>query len=280
MSARTSLLTLIQNELAADAYDDDVTARLLPASELPVRAEIRAKENGVFCGESIVAAFGDIVGRAGILTLIAKDGDRVQSGDLLLKLELPGALCLSIERTLLNLLGMACGTATLTRRYVDAVEGCGTRILATRKTIPGLRALQLEAVRAGGGWVHRRSLSDGILIKENHQQFVLPEVLLDRARATRSPLHRIEIEVQDAVLLSRVLEHSPDVIMLDNFSVEGARKALREIGGRCEVEISGGINLETVRGYAELGVQYISVGRLTHSAPALDISLDIRTESV
>jgi nicotinate-nucleotide pyrophosphorylase (carboxylating) len=166
-----------------------------------------------------------------------------------------------------------CGVATLTNRFVAQAKK--TKILSTRKTTPGLRALELMAVQAGGGHVHRRSLSDGILIKDNHLMEMLPFDAIMKARMAASPLHRVEIEVRNEKELLQALEAKPDIIMLDNFDIESARKAISIVDKRCLIEISGGISLENVGAYAALGADYISVGRITHSAPACNLGLDL-----
>jgi nicotinate-nucleotide pyrophosphorylase (carboxylating) len=182
---------------------------------------------------------------------------------------------LSAERTALNLLGRLSGIATLTAVYVEAVAGTGARIADTRKTTPGLRALEKHAVRCGGGMNHRFGLDDAILIKDNHVVAcggVGPA--LQRARAHAGHLVRIEVEVDSLQQLHEALPHAPDVIMLDNFSLEDLRTAVARAAGRVTLEASGGVNLQTVRAIAQTGVDVISVGALTHSAPVLDIGLD------
>lgn len=269
----------LQRDLEIDRAEDDVTARLLGlGSDLPCQASVIAKEAGVFCGEKICFALQALYQTQLTVKVLAKDGSLVQKGDSLVVLQGPTALCLSVERSLLNFLTHLSGIATLTKRFVEAVRPLPVKILATRKTLPGLRDFQLMAVEAGSGTVHRRSLSDGILVKENHIQMASEEALLVNAESLRSPLHRIEVEVQNLVQLGHVLEHTPDVIMLDNLSLEDMKLGISLIrkqgGGRIRIEASGGVNLETVRSIAELGVDYISVGMLTHSAPALNLSLE------
>jgi nicotinate-nucleotide pyrophosphorylase (carboxylating) len=182
---------------------------------------------------------------------------------------------LSAERTALNLLGRLSGVASLTRAYVDAVEGTGARIADTRKTTPGLRHLEKYAVRCGGGLNHRFGLDDAILIKDNHVAACggVGEALR-RARAAAGHLMKIEVEVDSLAQLEEALPHHPDVIMLDNFSLGDLAAAVRIAGGEVTLEASGGVNLQTVRGIAETGVQVVSVGALTHSATVLDIGLD------
>lgn len=266
---------LIEVELATDRAFDDVTTRLLEAKFPACEAVVKTKQKGVFCGEVVVAALKQIFEGEADFHCLAYDGKVIEPGTSVVQIKTTVGLCLTIERTLINFLAHLSGVATLTRKFVDQVEGYNTKILATRKTLPGLRELQLMAVRAGGGHIHRRNLSDGILIKDNHLAFLAEQDVLQRARAHRSPLHRIEIEVQSMESLKVVLQNPPDVIMLDNFSLEDMKKAVALIGKACEIEASGGIELNTAKAVAQLGIPYISVGQLTHSAPSLNLSLDI-----
>jgi nicotinate-nucleotide pyrophosphorylase (carboxylating) len=271
----------ISAECEVDRVNDDVTVQLLGANKtLPARAILKAKEPGVFSGATVLEAFKSLFeGQVEIFSQ-RKDGDLLKIGDQILRMEGPAGRCLSLERTLINYLSYLSGVATLTKKFVDAVKPHATQILATRKTIPGLRDLQLEAVVAGGGRIHRRSLSDGILIKENHQIFEQPKNILERSLWERSPLHRVEIEVQDFSTLEFVLETPPDVIMLDNFSETDLLRAISKIrshakSGNCRIEVSGGMTLEKVAKIAAMKVDYISVGALTHSSPSLNMSMDL-----
>jgi nicotinate-nucleotide pyrophosphorylase (carboxylating) len=185
---------------------------------------------------------------------------------------------LSAERVALNLLGRLCGVATLTRAYVRAVEGTRARIVCTRKTTPGLRALEKYAVRQGGATNHRYGLDDAILIKDNHIAACGGvAAALERAKAAAGHLMKVEIEVDTLDQLDQALPFGPDVIMLDNFALGDLRIAVARVAGRTTLEASGGVSLETVRAIAETGVDAISVGALTHSAPVLDIGLDAIT---
>lgn len=266
---------LVQRALAEDAVNDDVTTRLLgPAQTRSAKAVLKAKQAGTFSGVAYVEAFQRVWGDCLRLTCLLQEGQRFVAGDVAVRLEGTVGEILRAERTLLNGLSHACGVATLTARYVQKLEGLPTVLLASRKTLPGLRDLELPAVAAGGGRIHRRSLSDGILIKENHQAWASEADLVGLAKKTRSPLHRIEIEVQDFQGLARALTAGPDIIMLDNFALADLKRAVEIVAGRCETEASGGVTLETIRAIAETGVTSVSVGALTHSVTALDISLD------
>ena len=204
-----------------------------------------------------------------------RDGDRVEAGEALAQAEGNARAILAAERTALNLMGRLSGVATLTRAYVDEIGGAKAKIVDTRKTTPGLRSLEKYAVRCGGGVNHRFGLDDAILIKDNHVAAAGGVGrALERARAAAGHLVQIEVEVDSLEQLDEALAHAPDVIMLDNFSLADMAEAVRRTAGRVRLEASGGVNLETVRAIAETGVDVISVGALTHSAPVLDIGLD------
>lgn len=277
-----TLRNLIQNELETDEFTQDVTGKLLKtAPNEKTQAFVFSKESGVFSGVAVLESFRSIFEGEVSFHWELLEGTALSPGKEIVELTGSRQTLLAIERTLLNFLGHACGVASLTRSYVEAVKPYPVQILATRKTLPGLRALQLMAVQAGGGKIHRRSLSDGILIKENHCALEDELSLLQKAHQARSPLHGIEIEVQSFESLNKVLSSKtpPDVIMLDNFSAEDIQKALKLIRKQsplCKVEASGGVDLQSVRGLAETGVDFISVGKLTHSAPVLNLSLDFR----
>jgi len=278
-----SVQNLILQELQRDCFEEDVTAQLLgEKGDRISQAILVPKQNGVFSGQSLLEAFQSVISPRVQMRWSLKDGEEIVAQKPLLELTGPAHQILSLERTLLNFLGLSCGVATLTRQFVLAIKPFPVTLLATRKTLPGLRELQLAAVEAGGGKIHRRSLSDGILIKENHCAIENASTLLKSAHEKRSPLHGIEIEVQDFNALARVLKspYRPDVIMLDNFSSEDAVKAVAQIRDQapgCRIEASGGMCLETVRQFAEAGVDYISVGQLTHSVPVFNLSLDFQT---
>jgi nicotinate-nucleotide pyrophosphorylase (carboxylating) len=253
----------------------DVTAAaLLPASErlacvFAARAEGRVA--GVDCARLAIAAL-DPTAR---FEAVAPDGADVAAGGVIARVEGNARAILSAERVALNFLGRLCGVASLTRTYVRAVAGTKARIVCTRKTTPGLRALEKYAVRCGGATNHRYGLDDAILIKDNHVAACGGVGrALERARAGAGHLMKIEVEVDSLDQLDEALTFDPDVIMLDNFSLADLAEAVRRTAGRIPLEASGGVNLSTVRAIAETGVDAISVGALTHSAPVLDIGLD------
>ena len=206
---------------------------------------------------------------------LVDDGTRVAAGTRLAEVAGSARSVLSGERVALNLLGQLSGVATATAALVDRVAGTRARIVDTRKTVPLLRALQKSAVVAGGGINHRMGLYDAVLIKDNHIMAVgSPAEAVRRARAHVGPDFRVEVEIEDIRHLEDVIEAGADIVMLDNMPPADMRRAVEHAGGRCILEASGGITLETVREVAETGVDWISVGWLTHSAPALDVALD------
>ena len=253
----------------------DITAAACVPAEARLRAAFRARQPGVAAGLACARLAVAALDPEARFVAETEDGDAVEPGAVLARVEANARALLSAERTALNLLGRLSGIATLTAAYVAAVQGTGARIADTRKTTPGLRALEKHAVRCGGGANHRFGLDDAILIKDNHVAAcggVGPA--LQRARAYAGHLVRVEVEVDTLQQLDEALPYLPDVIMLDNFSLDDLRTAVARAGGRVTLEASGGVNLQTVRRIAETGVDVISVGALTHSAPVLDIGLD------
>src|SRR5262249_20297985 len=217
------------------------------------------------------AAGGGVDLRSGLA-----DGAHVTDGDVLATLAGPAHVLLAAERVTLNLLQRLCGIATLTARFVAAVSGCGCRIVDTRKTTPGLRVLEKYAVRVGGGFNHRVRLDDGILIKNNHITAaggIAPPVAAARVGAP----HGLKVEVECKTLrdVSEALNAGAEILLLDNMSIDEMGEAVRRIAGRAVVEASGGVHLDNVRAIAETGVDIISVGALTHSAPAVDLHMTL-----
>ena len=271
---------LIQPVVSAALAEDlgragDVTAQACIEAHARLTAVFAARQNGVVAGLACARLAVLALDPAAKFEAMVADGYEVQPGEVLARVEANARALLSAERTALNLLGRLSGVATLTRDYVQAVAGSGARIADTRKTTPGLRHLEKYAVRCGGGINHRFGLDDAILIKDNHVAACggVGEALR-RARAAAGHLMKVEVEVDSLAQLEEALPHRPDVIMLDNFSLEDLAKAVAMTGGRTTLEASGGVNLQTVRGIAASGVQVISVGALTHSASVLDIGLD------
>jgi nicotinate-nucleotide pyrophosphorylase (carboxylating) len=254
----------------------DVTAQACIPEGARMRAVFAARKAGVLAGIDCVPLAVLAMDPKASIALKLCDGDAFQAGAVLAEVEADARAFLAAERTALNLLGRLCGIATLTRAYVEAVAGTKARIADTRKTTPGLRALEKHAVLCGGGVNHRFGLDDAILIKDNHVAVCggVGEAVR-RARAVVGHLMKVEVEVDGLDQLDEALAAGPDVIMLDNFTLPMLREAVARSAGRITLEASGGVNLETVRGIAETGVDVISVGALTHSAPALDVGLDV-----
>jgi nicotinate-nucleotide pyrophosphorylase (carboxylating) len=264
--------------LREDVGAGDVTTLALVDPSLRYRAELLLKAPGVVAGLDIArAVFAALADDIRFDAFVA-DGtrfDRVDEPVLLAEISGSAAAMLTGERLALNLLGRLSGIATLTRRYVDAVSGTGAVILDTRKTTPGLRALEKYAVRCGGGTNHRIGLFDAILIKDNHLRAaggVGPAVAL--ARRARRDLP-VEVEAETLAQVRDALEAAADRILLDNMTPDLLREAVALVNGRAALEASGGVSLATVRAIAETGVDFISVGALTHSATALDVSLEV-----
>jgi len=258
----------------------DVTAMACIPADARMKAGFVARKPGVLAGIDCVRLAVLAMDPQASVDLRLEDGDAFEAGAVLAVVEAEARAFLSAERTALNLVGRLSGVATLTRAYVQAVAGTKARIADTRKTTPGLRALEKHAVACGGGINHRFGLDDAILIKDNHVAVCggVAEAVR-RARAFAPHLMKVEVEVDGLDQLEAVLGliaegAAPDVVMLDNFSLDDLRTAVARVAGRLTLEASGGVDLTTVRGIAETGVDVISVGALTHSAPVLDIGLD------
>ena len=254
----------------------DVTAQACVPAEARMTAVFAARRSGVVAGIDCARLAVGLMDPGARFETLATDGDALESGQVLARVEANARALLAAERTALNLLGRLSGIATETRRYVEAVSGTHARIADTRKTTPGLRALEKHAVVCGGGVNHRFGLDDAVLIKDNHVALCggVGEAVR-RARAHVGHLMKVEVEIDRLDQLEEALAEGPDVVMLDNFSLDDLRAAVAVTAGRAVLEASGGVTLDTVRAIAETGVDVISVGALTHSAPGLDIGLDI-----
>ncbi|MDQ6613717.1 MAG: carboxylating nicotinate-nucleotide diphosphorylase [Actinomycetota bacterium] len=252
----------------------DLTASLVPDDAI-ARAEFVARREGVVAGRLCVLATFAAVDPAVVVDWRLSDGLEVRPGEVIGSVEGPLAAILTAERTALNLLGRLSGIATLTRAYVRAAQG-NARIRDTRKTTPGLRALEKAAVRAGGGANHRGSLSDGILIKDNHLAGLSIADAVRRARH-RWPGQLVEVECDIAGQVVEAVGAGADMVLLDNMTPAEVAAAAALVAGRCPIEVSGGVTLDSVADYAAAGAAFISVGALTHSAPVLDIGLDVVT---
>jgi nicotinate-nucleotide pyrophosphorylase (carboxylating) len=270
-------LHLIDLALEEDAGLGDLTSRAIFPARHRSRAVIDARQDLVVCGLEVAAAVFTRVDPALKVRLLVSDGDRVKAGTLLLRIAGPTAALLTAERTALNFLQRLSGIATQTRRYVDAVKGTGVRLVDTRKTTPGFRALEKYAVRCGGGINHRSSLGEHVLIKDNHIAAAgsLTKAV-QRCRAAAPHLAKIEVEAKTLAEVREACRAGAGVILLDNMSPAQIQAAVALIAGRATVEVSGGVRYETLRAYALPGVDVISIGALTHSAPAADLSLDLK----
>ena len=267
---------LIDRALAEDLQEaGDVTSLATIPAEQRAIADVVARKDGIVAGLAVAEAVFVRLGAARTERR-AKDGEHVRAGDVLMTVEGPVRGLLTAERTALNLLTHLSGVATLTGKWVEAVSGTRARVRDSRKTLPGLRALEKYAVRCGGGVNHRMSLSDAALIKDNHVVAAGGVAEAFRAVRERYPELPIEVEVDRIDQLGPVLDEGAEEILLDNFTVEETAQAVHIVRNRAKLEASGGLTLELARDVAETGVDYLAVGALTHSAPALDIALDLR----
>lgn len=272
----TLIAPIVRAALAEDlGRAGDVTAMACIPADARLSVVFAARKTGTIAGLACARLAMLELDPAASVELLVEDGTQVGPGAQLAKVSGNARAILSAERTALNLLGRLSGVATLTRAYVDAVAGTHARIVDTRKTTPGLRALEKYAVRCGGGVNHRFGLDDAILIKDNHVAACgsVGEAVR-RAKAFAGHLMKVEVEVDTLVQFDEALAERPDVIMLDNFSLADLAEAVRRNAGTVALEASGGVNLDTVAAIAATGVDVISVGALTHSASVLDIGLD------
>jgi nicotinate-nucleotide pyrophosphorylase (carboxylating) len=278
--AHPTTLALVRAALAEDVGHGDVTTQATVPPGASGKALLVAREAAVVAGLPLVAlVYGEVGGKevsVPEVRLFAADGDRIARGAPLAEIAGPMATILTGERVMLNLVQHLSAVATLTRRFVDAVAGTGAEITDTRKTMPGLRLLEKYAVRVGGGRNHRFGLDDGVLIKDNHIALSGGVArAIERARAGAPHTLRVEVECDTVAQVNEALAARADVILLDNMEPEEVAAACRAIAGRALVEVSGGVKLDNVRRFAESGAELISVGAITHSAPAIDLGLDI-----
>ncbi len=267
---------LLLSFLREDLEHGDITTEAIFSGAEGASALMRAREPLVTAGmESVAARVFHLLDERLTIAQMVADGQQVKAGETLMTISGPVRSLLRGERVALNLVQRLCGIATLTKRYVDAVQGLKAIITDTRKTTPGLRLLEKYAVRCGGGKNHRFSLSDGVLIKDNHIAACGSiSAAVERARAVVPHTIAIEVETDTLAQVEECLRCGVQIIMLDNMDLATMRQAKAMIQGRALIEASGGVNLQTVRAIAETGVDIISVGALTHSAPACDIGLD------
>jgi nicotinate-nucleotide pyrophosphorylase (carboxylating) len=284
MLTRAMIDRVVAAALEEDAPWGDVTSETLIPADATARAELVAREPGVFSGGEVFAAAFRLTDPATGVTVVASDGEEFAPGARLAVVEGRARAVLQAERIGLNFVQRMSGIATLTSRYVARAAHTGARIADTRKTTPLLRAFERHAVVCGGGHNHRFSLSDAVMAKDNHlavlaQRGVSVTAALQGAIARLPHTTHVEVEVDRLDQIEPVLAAGIGTIMLDNFSLADLRRGVEQIGGRAIVEASGGVTLESVQAIAETGVDVISVGALTHSAPALDLGLDVAVEA-
>ena len=278
----TVIEPMVRRALAEDfGNSGDITANLLVPQRAKGKLVMRAREAGVIAGMQAAQMTYALVDPSVKFTIKKGDGSTVKKGDIIAAVDGPVRALLSAERVALNFLGRMSGIATLTAQYVNLVKNTNVRIAATRKTTPGLRALEKRAVLAGGGYTHRESLAAAIMIKDNHIALAggVDKALKSIAK-NADHMARVSVEVDTLAQLKKVLKYAPHVVLLDNMGAEKLRKAVAIVdafdGPRPTLEASGGVNLETVKGLAETGIDVISIGALTHSAPNFDIGMDAK----
>lgn len=276
LPAERSWLPLIERAVAEDLGPGDATTPLIVGPERCGSAVIEAREPMIVCGLQVAGAvFRNIDPRLELLTQ-SRDGEAAEAGDVLATIR--GGLCglLTAERTALNFLMRMCGVASLTRRFVAAVEGTGARIVDTRKTLPGWRVLDKYATAVGGAVNHRLGLFDGVLLKDNHVAIAGGVGLAVKAALAAAPAHlRVQVEVESEAQAVEAVEAGADHLLLDNCTLPEIRAIVTRLADRVQLEVSGGVTLDNVRDFADSGVHRISVGALTHSARAADVALEI-----
>ncbi len=275
---------IVAAALAEDAPSGDLTVQALIDPDARATAAIAAREPGILCGTSAIEAAMRLTDPRITVTFMVADGARFEAGDVVARLSGPAAGILTAERTALNIAQRLSGIATMTRAFVEAAAGTGARIVDTRKTTPGLRLLERWAVRCGGGSNHRSSLSEAVMVKDNHLALLAaqgPEALTAALLAARARLPHtvhLEVEVDRLDQIEPVLAAEVDSIMLDNFGLADLAAGVRLVAGRALVEASGNVRLDTVAAIAATGVDIISAGALTHSVRALDLGLDFTVD--
>ena len=280
MTEAREIERIVSAALDEDAPWGDLTSEMLIPVAATATAELVAREPGILSGIDVFARVFELVDPTTTIELLAQDGAAFAPGDALARVAGPARSVLRAERIALNLTQRMCGIATLTARYIAAVEGTHARVVDTRKTTPGLRVLERKAVRDGGGHNHRSSLSDAVLAKDNHLAVLAAQGIPigDAIRAARDRIGHtthLEVEVDRIDQIEPVVSAGVDTIMLDNFSPSQLREGVALVAGRALVEASGGVTLDTIAEIAGTGVDLISVGALTHSVRALDLGLDV-----
>jgi nicotinate-nucleotide pyrophosphorylase (carboxylating) len=273
---------IVRMALMEDAPWGDITSQSLLPADARISAQLVARENGILCGEDIFAAAMRMTGTI-VIQFAVHDGEQFAKGELLATVDGQAQTVLQAERVALNFVQRLSGIATLTAQYVEETAGTKARIVDTRKTTPGLRLLERYAVRCGGGYNHRFSLSDAVMAKDNHLAVLTRHGKVNLTDQLRSAFARlphtthVEVEVDHPEQIEAVLAAGVDTIMLDNFTIEELRAGVQQIAGRALVEASGSVRLDDVREISSTGVDIISVGALTHSARSLDLGLDFHS---
>ena len=265
---------LIQMALEEDISNEDISTNAVMPEYKKGTVDLICKQDGVICGLGVFARTFTLLDAATVVELYKKDGDEVKRGEHIAKVTGDIRVLLSGERTALNYLQRMSGIATYTRRVVKLLEGCKTKLLDTRKTTPNMRIFEKYAVKVGGGVNHRYNLSDGILLKDNHIGAAGGvAAAIKMAREYAPFVRKVEVEVENLDMCREAVEAGADIIMLDNMSIEEMREAVKLIDGRAETECSGNVTADNIKELISTGVNYISSGALTHSAPILDISM-------
>jgi len=265
---------LIKTALKEDITSEDISTCAVVKEGVTGEADLICKQDGVICGLGVFARVFELLDDRVTVEFSVKDGDAVSKGQKIAKVKGPMRAILSGERTALNYLQRMSGIATYTSEVAKLLKGSKTKLLDTRKTTPNMRIFEKYAVRVGGGYNHRYNLSDGVMLKDNHigaAGGIKNAVKL--AREYCSFVHKIEVEVENLEMCSEALEAGADIIMLDNMSVEDMKTAVKLIGGRAQTECSGNVTRENIKKVIDAGVDFVSSGALTHSAPILDLSL-------
>ena len=282
-SNKLQIEEIIDRALAEDLGKGDITTEALITGDKQGTGLIAAKKEGILAGINVATQVFHRVDPELKVEVLLEEGARVKPGSEVARVSGSIASILKAERVALNFLQRLSGIASETNRYVEAVKALPVRIMDTRKTTPGLRSLEKHAVKVGGGENHRMNLGDGVLIKDNHlaalrgQGLSIKEIIA-RARQNAPQRMVVEVEVGNVSEASEAVEAGADIVMLDNMNLEDMREAVKSIHGRALIEASGGITLDNVRAVAETGVDFISIGALTHSARALDISLELEVQ--
>lgn len=274
ITTKLNVDNLILQALREDISSEDVTTNAVMPSAQTGTADLICKQDGIIAGMEVFQRVFALLDENINVTMMCKDGDRVKKGQLLATVTGDIRAILSGERTALNYLQRMSGIATYTRSVADLLEGTKTKLLDTRKTTPNMRIFEKYAVKVGGGYNHRYNLSDGVLIKDNHIGAAGGVAkAIEMARSYAPFVRKIEIEVEDLDMLREALDAGADIVMLDNMSVETMKEAVEMAAGRAETECSGNVTKENIKNITDIGVDYVSSGALTHSAPILDVSL-------